>query len=690
MKRCSYFLLLSFCLFSFSIQAQTKKSRILFILDGSSSMTYEWNKDYNRFAIARNILLQIVDSIYSVNNEVEFGVRIYGSEYPAQQQNCTDSRLLVDFNIQNVNQIKQSLRYIKPIGWSPIAYSLEQSAFGEINNTNAYDYSIIFITDGGESCNGDICKTFTKLLRDKIVVTPYIIGLDKNNILKSYYDCMGKYVSVTETSDIPKAVKLIVDENKPLLSKKKKLNLKTIYSNSPVKPSSTVVKKKVPPKPTIIPIERPQKDALTNMIPFLAKELRQTKQLRKRVKPLAYRSFPIEYSINFVQDEPKVKLPSDFYDVLLTLQAKEIQTRSKKELLPKELYMPRKLEFPINYEIAKPVVKRTADLYRRIRPFAPRHRYVYAYKIPKFSKVSASFSKLEFVFNYTPIKRTIVVKDFTKKPNVVPNGPAIKMGPNTQVSREVIPNDETMVQIFFVNKFQKTKMYRNASPRIYVMDAKTNAEVTSFRRTTQGGVPNLQPVQAGTYNFMVKGDNSLVTPNVRIDAKNINKIYIEVTDGSIHFSYKGNPKRPVKEFQAIVNPRFEVKNKTVIQECTDKLYYAPATYYIEINTLPATKFAMVELDFGERKGIQIDEPGFIQINNTNRLGKVDFLIPLNDKYVRFHSIKVNGNIIDQKVRLQPNRDYKAVYLIDPKVPALGTKELRFTVKSNETTQLILK
>ena len=167
------------------------------------------------------------------------------------------------------------------------------------------------------------------------------------------------------------------------------------------------------------------------------------------------------------------------------------------------------------------------------------------------------------------------------------------------------------------------------------------------------------------------------------------KYFIEVTDGTIEFGYNGNLKRPVEEFQAKVKLRFEASRKMVVQECIDKLYYPPATYYVEINTMPTTRFAMVELDFGEIKIITIDEPGFIQINNSNILGQVDLMHMRNDKYIRFHTMNVRGNIIDQKVQIQPGT-YKVVYNKVPGAPQAGQKELMFKVMSNKTTQLILR
>lgn len=652
-------------------------------------MTYDWNKDYDRFAIARNILLQIVDSIYAINNEVEFGVRLYGSQFPAQEKNCTDSRLLVDFNLQNVNQIKQSLKYVSPIGWSPIAYSLKRAAYGEINNTASYDYSIIFITDGGESCNGDICDTYLKLLKEKVSVTPYIIGLDKNTTLKTYYDCLGKYVSVLETTDIPKAVKLIVDENKLLTDKKKELNLTTVFSNSPVKvDTSVIVKKQDPPKPKVVVVKKRKADAINRLSSLGARSLLQRKIKKPIYTKVDNKPRAISVPIQFVMAEPVVKPTADFYRQMTPRGTRVLEASKAKTFYKKEVQIVRAISVPINFEIEKPIVKQKADKYATIRPFAARHRFVYAFQIPQFAKLKNNITKVEYKINFTPVERKVVVRDLTK-PKVVAQPVGVPSSPNTTASREVIPNDETLVQVYFVNKFQRSKQYNKMTPRINVIDAKTKQKVTTFRRLMEGGAPAMQAIKAGTYNFVVEGRSRLEAANVRIDANNINKIFIDVTDGTLFFAYIGNESRVVKEFQAIVNPRFENKGKTVFQECSDRLLYLPATYYIEVNTLPPTKFAMFELDFGEVRKVPIAEPGFLQINNTNRLGKVQLLQPLNDKFARFHIMTINGNVIDQKENIQPGT-YRAVFDKDPNVPALGTKTIEFRIRSNQTTQLLLE
>jgi hypothetical protein len=216
-----------------TVSAQkVKRTRILFLIDASSSMGYSWQQQDTRFMAAGRIVSAVMDSMYAINNEVEFAVRLYGSQFPSQDKNCTDTRLEVEFNLQNALQIKQKLQYVTPRGSSPIAYSLLQASENELSQNDEYDYNFVLLTDGGESCGGNICETFSNIVKRKIKISPYIIGLDSNVNLMSYYQCLGKYVAVTKSAEIATAVKMIVDDHRILLAKPKTMGLTTQFSNS--------------------------------------------------------------------------------------------------------------------------------------------------------------------------------------------------------------------------------------------------------------------------------------------------------------------------------------------------------------------------------------------------------------------------------------------------------------------------
>src|SRR5688572_19728733 len=131
--RNSFRLLFFLIIFGFSAQAQNtpptpkpKKTRILFLLDGSGSMNAKWeNKD--RMTIAKGLLTKMVDSLKTRKN-LEMALRVYGHQFPNKDNVCTDSKLEVAFAPGNSEQIKKRIKAITPKGNTPITYSLEQSA----------------------------------------------------------------------------------------------------------------------------------------------------------------------------------------------------------------------------------------------------------------------------------------------------------------------------------------------------------------------------------------------------------------------------------------------------------------------------------------------------------------------------------------------------------------------------------
>ncbi len=769
-----FFFLLIFLasfLVSYNSFAQQKKSRILFIVDASSSMTNKWNETNSRFDVAGNILLKIVDSIYTRNNEIEFAMRVYGSEFPAIQKICYDTKLEVPFNLQNAYQIKNRLKYINNIGTSPIAYSLEQAASNEISNENDFDYSIIFITDGGETCDGDICKTYQELLAKKIKVKPYIIGLDKNELLLNYYNCMGKYIEVTNVEDITKAVDLILQDFKIIYDKPKTLNIETKYAKpEPIK-ATPVVKKEEPKKP----IEKPKpieinKSTFSSIIE------------KSRIK-IGYNTIiPIEIltkknnfktSLNFNFEEEKIKketpveikkentvmakMPTKVFKLLqISTQKKDMvsvkqnnfKTNLKFDVEPevvRENAVFRKLNsnpsktfivstptiaiakkqknnfktklnfiFEVEHEnivfrklnttalkvvsVSKPIfalaTKKKNEfkaamrftfepeheniVFKKLLVIPARHRYTYAYKInnlpPRKNNLSATL-----IFNLPkPEPKKIEVVDLTKPKPKTASADDISFEIKTEASAT------TEVQIYFTDG--KNKTYPNARPQIEVINSADKASIKKFVRNMNGNIPASEKINAGTYDFIVLGQRDLYVKNIVIEANKINKVYIKVTEGSLQFAYIGNSKRPV-EFNAVVKRLFS-QDPTVVQKCIEKNPYEPGNYNVRIETLPPSRFT-TDITFNAITELQIPEPGFLQISNATPRGKVVLQTVLGDQFVSFYDMNITGNVLNQKVEIQPGV-YKIIFLTDPNIAQRGSKEIEFRVKSNLTTTIELQ
>jgi hypothetical protein len=814
---------LLFVTFTISAQPTIKKTRILFLLDASSSMTYPWNAGYTRFEVASNILLKIMDSVYVVNNEIEFGVRAYGTMYPAQLQNCIDTRLEVPFNLQNTNQIKTRLSNLAPIGSSPIAYSLKKASENELNEVQNYDYSVIFITDGGESCGGDVCGIYQELLKKKISIKPYIIGLDSNAALKSYYACLGNYIEVSTTDDIQRAVNLILDANKTIIDKPKQLKLVTTYSNVPaikdIVAPVIVIKDTVAPAPIIkdtvitertkwrivklifkrIPVPThevihpvvettPMKkiESVTIRIDLIepkksSKELEALNALNGQKKLNAAKvaikikkstfAFAKKVSLVFEYEEPKKVSP--VFDMLaprymaLTLKSskplvtakKSALTYAKKASLVFEYEEPKKVSpvfdmlapryMALTLKSSKPTLtaKKSGLTYakkaslafeyeepKKVSPVFDNLMPVYkaitlnkatssiitkksSLKYPK--KVSVQFEYQEHPKEYlatlkmalypkrmsyaffmpTPtamnLKGRKVALHFkieekkaaavAKKDTVMPE-PPVFLNNSIEYTTEVIADKETKVQVYF--KGTNGKTYPTAKPMILMQDAKTNQTVTSFRRDMNGADPVPQSVPQGTYNLVIKGFDDLYANNIEIKPNTVTKVIVKVSDGTLQFRYQGNIKRPMTEYTAVVNRRF-ASGATIKQKCSESLMYEPGTYYVEINSLPTYK-ASIDISFDASFEIQLPEPGTLAIMNSNALGKIQLQTTLGDQFVTFYTMNITGNLNEQRVQLLSNYPLRIVYPVDPKNPALGTKQIPFRINPNNTLELELK
>ncbi len=172
-------------------QKMPEKTRILFLLDASGSMLEQWERpNQTRWSVAKSILTKLVDSL-GQNNKLELALRVYGHRSPQEIKNCKDTWLEVPFKARSHTQIIQKLSEIKPKGVTPITYSLEQAAKDFPTNAG-YRNIVILITDGIESCGGDICATSRAMQKAGVFLRPYIIGLGMRN--PQSLECAGKYI----------------------------------------------------------------------------------------------------------------------------------------------------------------------------------------------------------------------------------------------------------------------------------------------------------------------------------------------------------------------------------------------------------------------------------------------------------------------------------------------------------------
>ena len=211
-KLFNIFTLIFLLLMSFHISAQTAKTaltttRILFLLDGSASMSNSFG-DETRMDAAKKILGEIVDSL-KTNPDIDIALRVYGHQYASVLNDCSDTKLEVPFGKVNLPYLKSILSKIQPNGITPIALSLEKAAEDFPSDPTARNI-IILITDGEESCGGDPCSVSLAMQKNGVYLKPFVIGLGLDESFTSHMDCMGSYFNAQNEEAFRSVLKLII------------------------------------------------------------------------------------------------------------------------------------------------------------------------------------------------------------------------------------------------------------------------------------------------------------------------------------------------------------------------------------------------------------------------------------------------------------------------------------------------
>lgn len=176
-------IILSLCLcLSFILVAQST-SPIIFIYDASGSM---WGQMANKtkIQIAGKVLTEALDRLPS---EQEAALVVYGHR---QEGDCRDVEWLVKLDDANKTAVRAALVGVKPLGRTPLAYSA-QLVLNELQ-TNDRSATVVLITDGIESCDGDLCATVQAAMDDGIDFRLHIIGFGLKEGETTALECAAK------------------------------------------------------------------------------------------------------------------------------------------------------------------------------------------------------------------------------------------------------------------------------------------------------------------------------------------------------------------------------------------------------------------------------------------------------------------------------------------------------------------
>ncbi len=177
------------CLWAPLSAQDANPSPIIFIYDASGSM---WGQMEGRtkMEIAADVLS---NSIAKLPAGQQFGFVAYGHR---TKGDCEDVEFLVDVEDGSGARITEAVKDIKPLGKTPLAYSALQ-VIDKLRETGI-KATIILVTDGIESCGGNLCEVIKAARAEGIDFKLHIIGFglkdaDKDELLCAAQAGNGNY-----------------------------------------------------------------------------------------------------------------------------------------------------------------------------------------------------------------------------------------------------------------------------------------------------------------------------------------------------------------------------------------------------------------------------------------------------------------------------------------------------------------
>lgn len=197
-----------------SVSAQAA-SRVEFILDVSGSMNALAGGE-KKIAAAQKA---IAAAVQTIPDGSVVALRLYGHRVPNanKAESCKDSELVIPFAPIVKQQFLAAVNQAKPLGQTPIAFSLEQAAkdFGASKDEETV---IILVSDGEETCGGDPAAVAKNLIAQGFKVTIHTIGFDVDAKTRAQLQAVsqatgGQYRDAKDTAGLADSLKKFTQES---------------------------------------------------------------------------------------------------------------------------------------------------------------------------------------------------------------------------------------------------------------------------------------------------------------------------------------------------------------------------------------------------------------------------------------------------------------------------------------------
>jgi len=164
---------------------ETPSGQLEIVLDSSGSMAAPDPGGGIKIDAARSALADVVDAL---PEEVTLGVRAYGGRFEDQTRGCTDTRLVVPMGPLDRAGSKAAFAGFQPLGYTPIALSLEQAA---ADFTSEGPRTIVLVSDGEETCGGNPCEVARTLAGSGVDLRVDTVGYAPDAATRQQLQCIA-------------------------------------------------------------------------------------------------------------------------------------------------------------------------------------------------------------------------------------------------------------------------------------------------------------------------------------------------------------------------------------------------------------------------------------------------------------------------------------------------------------------
>ena len=161
----------------------TSAGNVMFILDASGSM---WGRVEGKakIAIAKEVLGGLIKDL---PDDLHVGLVAYGHR---RKGDCNDVEELVPLGPLDKKKLIKKIQAISPKGKTPITLSVRKTA-QKLKGLKD-ETTIILVSDGKETCEGDPCALVKELKAAGIKFTMHVIGFDVTEEERVQLECMAK------------------------------------------------------------------------------------------------------------------------------------------------------------------------------------------------------------------------------------------------------------------------------------------------------------------------------------------------------------------------------------------------------------------------------------------------------------------------------------------------------------------